>query len=325
MKENKEWAGKGFVVAWEQFPLSEKMPGYTPSSSDEGTFLHTKRTNESYIITGKDFSVSFDRRTGLLSSYRQKGTEWMKTPMRFNFWRALTDNDRGWKMERKMGIWKQEAENYKLLDLELCQIKDGAVQIKGRYRFCQTRTLACIHYSIYADGTILLENSFDIPQDAPNVPQIGFQLEIDSLLSHISWYGRGPQENYIDRRQGAAVAVYHATVKDWFTPYVRPQDNANHCDLRWVCFSDDQKKGIRFTAVDEVFQCSAYPYTQQMLDQSEHGFELKPHMNTTVNINCARMGVGGDNSWGLPVLESYQLKPKLYKYSFIIQLKRNTK
>lgn len=325
LKENKEWAGKGFVVAWEQFPLSEKMPGYSPSSSDEGTSLHTKRTNESYIITGKDFSVSFDRRTGLLSSYRQKGTEWMKTPMRFNFWRALTDNDRGWKMERKMGIWKQEAENYKLLDLELCQIKDGAVQIKGRYRFCQTRTLACIHYSIYADGTILLENSFDIPQDAPDVPQIGFQLEIDSLLSHISWYGRGPQENYIDRRQGAAVAVYHAMVKDWFTPYVRPQDNANHCDLRWVCFSDDQKKGICFTAVDEVFQCSVYPYTQQMLDQSEHGFELKPHMNTTVNINCARMGVGGDNSWGLPVLESYQLKPKLYKYSFIIQLKRNTK
>lgn len=325
LKENRDWAGKGFVVAWEQFALSEKMPGYDSLPFDKGTSLCAKQNNETYLITGQDFSVSFDRKTGLLSSYVQNGTEWIKTPMRFNFWRALTDNDRGWKMERKMGIWKQEAENYELLDLQLCQIKDGVVQIKGQYRFCQTRTLACICYSIYGDGTILLENSFDIPQDAPNIPQIGFQFEIDSLLSNVSWYGRGPQENYIDRKQGAPVAVYHSTVKDWFTPYVRPQDNANHCDLRWVSFSNGQEEGICFTAVDEAFQCSAYPYTQQMLDQSEHGFELKPHINTTVNINCARMGVGGDNSWGLPVLESYQLKPKLYKHSFIIQLKRNTK
>lgn len=321
LKEDKDWAEKGFVMAWEQFSLSENMPEFIPSVSDKKMKLQTKQKTESHTVTGNGFSISFDRKTGFLSSYIQNGKEWMKTPMRFNFWRALTDNDRGWRMERKMKAWQKEAENYELLDLKLSQNQDGTVQLKSFYRFYQTGTQACITHTIYTDGTILLENSFDIPKDAPNIPQLGFQLEIDSLLSSISWYGRGPQENYIDRKQGAAIAVYHSTVKEWFTPYVRPQDNANHCDLRWVCFNNQQGESIRFAAIDKAFQCSAWPYTQQMLEKSEHDFELTSHINTIVNITCERMGVGGDNSWGLPVMDAYQLSPQLYKYSFIIQIK----
>lgn len=322
LKENKEWAPKDFVVAWEQFALSENIPVYTPFDSDKfAEKLTTQQNEEMYTVTGENFSVHFDRRTGLLSSYLRKEVEWMKTPMRFNFWRALTDNDRGWKMDRKMEIWKNEAENYELLDLQLCQIKSGPVQIKSEYRFRITGTLACVFYKIYADGTILLQSSFDIPEHNVNIPQLGFQFEVDSTLSQISWYGRGPHENYIDRKHGAAIGNYRSTVKEWFTPYVRPQDNANRCDVRWVCFSDQQKNSIRFTAVDAPFQCSAWPFTQQMLDEAEHEFELKPHKYTTININGDRMGIGGDNSWGLPVLEHYQLKPGIYRHNFIIQLK----
>lgn len=320
LKENEEWANKGSVIAWEQFSLSESMPVYVPPALDGGDKLQTRQTHDNYTVVGKEFSICFDRKTGLLSSYIQNGYEWLKAPMRFNFWRALTDNDRGWKMERKMEAWKYEAENYELLDMQLSPVKDNGLQLNCQYRFRETATLASIAYRIYTDGTVRVESAFDIPENAPNIPQLGFQLEIDSLLSHISWYGRGPHENYIDRKDGAAIGIYHSTVSDWFTPYVRPQDNANHCDMRWVCFTNQQHEGIRFTAVDAPFQCSAWPYTQQMLDETEHDFELQPHVHTTINIHCARMGVGGDNSWGLPVLESYQLKLGYYQHSFLIQL-----
>ena len=279
---------------------------------------------EAYIIEGKDFSVGINRSTGLLSSYSSKGEEWIKAPARFNFWRALTDNDKGWNMERKMGRWKSDEGNYELLSLKQSEAEDGAVRIESRYRFPQTGTTACVAHTVYPNGTILLNSAFDVPPTASNLPQIGISFELDSLLSQIDWYGRGPHENYIDRLHGSAIGLYHSTVKDWVTPYVRPQDNANRCDLRWIRFYNRQGKGVCFAAVGQPFQCSAWPYTRQMLEQAEHDFELMPHGATTVNIDCARMGVGGDNSWGLPVMDRYQLRPRVYEYSFIIQTPDNT-
>lgn len=323
LKKKEEWANRGFTVAWEQFALSEVMPGYTPSSSLSDK-LQISGGQEVYIIAGKDFSVGINRSTGLLSSYSSKGEEWIKVPARFNFWRALTDNDKGWNMERKMGSWKSDEGNYELLSLKQLEAEDGAVRIESRYRFPQTGTTACVAHTVYPDGTVLLNSAFDVPPTASNLPQIGISFELDSLLSQIDWYGRGPHENYIDRLHGSAIGLYHSTVKDWVTPYVRPQDNANRCDLRWIRFYNRQGKGVRFAAVGQPFQCSAWPYTRQMLEQAEHDFELMPHGATTVNIDCARMGVGGDNSWGLPVMDRYQLRPRVYEYSFIIQTPDNT-
>ena len=161
-----------------------------------------------------------------------------------------------------------------------------------------------------------------IPEQAPNVPRIGLKFSLSPEFKYIEWYGRGPHENYPDRKSGAAIGIYRSTLNNFITPYVRPQENANRCDIRWIQFSGDDQRSLRFEATaGDQFSASAWPYTQKSLEQATHDFKLSKEQLITVNIDCTQMGVGGDNSWGLPVNEPYLLKPGTYRYKFRITAK----
>lgn len=320
LKEKTVWADQGTVVAWEQWLLSEKMPALPSAASASGK-LHKIEKPDSLRIEGQGFSMCFDRKTGLLSEYLVNGEPRVKDKVRFNFWRALTDNDGGWKVGEKLGAWEREAENYTLRNMQCIPASGNSWLVKSEYLFAATGTTAVVEQRIDPDGTIAFRLDFSIPENAPDVPRIGLQFEIDKKLQAIDWYGRGPQENYLDRKSGAAIGVHHSSVTTWITPYVRPQENANRSDVRWLRLSGPRQGEICFTATGSPFQCSAWPYTQQTLSSAEHDFELKEHANTVVNIDCCQMGVGGDNSWGLPVLDEYRLKPGQYRYAFVIQVK----
>lgn len=322
LKNKTIWADKGHVVAWEQFALSECMPTVS-SRGVTGFSSGLKRVEQGDVcrVEGSDFIVHIDQNTGFISHYEKNGVVFIKDKIRFNFWRAMTDNDRGWRVEDKMGVWKQEAENYKLQNLNYAAGPDNSLLVKGEYLFVATNTTALVEQQIFPNGLIGFRVDFAIPSEAPNVPRIGLQFEINKELELIDWYGRGPQENYWDRQSGAAVGVYQSSVPAWTTSYIRPQENANRSDIRWIQFSGEKENKIRFSAIDSPFNCSAWPYTQQSLSQCTHDFELKRagHVNTIVNIDCAQMGVGGDNSWGESVMDQYQLSPGQYQYRFRIQ------
>lgn len=321
LKDKTTWADKGHVVGWEQFVLSENLA--LQNQRDSGYFpeMELVESDSLYRIQGGNFVVHIDKATGLISSYEKEGKLFINNKVRFNFWRALTDNDKGWRVESKMGVWKQEADNYKLQNLQCVTMQDHRLVVKGEYLFLATNTTASVEQQICQDGTIIFHLDFVIPHGAPNIPRIGLQLGLNKELQIIDWYGRGPQENYLDRKSGAAVGVYHSTVFDWITPYVRPQENANRSDIRWVQFSNAEVGRVRFDAIGSLFHCSAWPYTQQFLAECNHNFELKKYesSNIVVNIDCGQMGVGGDNSWGESVMEQYQLSPKQYKSDFMIQ------
>jgi beta-galactosidase len=215
--------------------------------------------------------------------------------------------------------WKSEGENFNLTGLEMVTIDNGNVRIKSRDLFLATQSKAEVRHLIYPDGKVQIDFGITIPEKATNVPRIGLQFEIDKELQNIMWYGRGQFENYCDRKTASAFGIYEAKINSWITSYVKPQENANRCDIRWISFTNQSKGGIQFsTPVTNSLSVSAWPYTQNELGSSRHDFELKEHKRTVVNIDCAQMGVGGDNSWGLPVLEKYQLKPGKYYYSFFI-------
>ncbi|HNX80461.1 MAG TPA: beta-galactosidase small subunit, partial [Prolixibacteraceae bacterium] len=163
------------------------------------------------------------------------------------------------------------------------------------------------------------EVHLSIPKETPDVPRIGLQFVLNQKFQNIQWYGRGPQENYSDRKTGAAVGIYQSSLDKFITPYVRPQENANRSDIRWIKFSSDDKQMISFEAAGAgTFSAGAWPYSQAKLENTSHDFEMVKDKQITVNIDCAQMGVGGDNSWGLPVNEPYLLKPGEYRYSFRI-------
>jgi beta-galactosidase len=320
LKNDCLWAKKGDVVAWEQFPLTTR-PEVAPKISSKGfSKLQKTESKELYKISGDNFSVSIDKSTGMIVGYMVNGEAFIQDNVRFNFWRALTDNDRGWRVDQKMKDWSQEAVNYKLTSLEMVSSDKDIVLIKSRYLLQATQSTAEVQHFIYPDGKVRIDFEMNIPANSENVPRIGLQFEIDKQMQNIAWYGRGPYENYPDRKTGSPFGIYSSTVNAWITPYVKPQENANRCEVRWIKFGNKSNRELQFVSQKtSSLSVSAWPYTQQTLSNSRHDFELTMHNRIVVNIDCAQMGVGGDNSWGLPVLDQYLLKPGKYHYSFIIK------
>lgn len=319
LKENCIWAKKGHVLAWEQFRLTDQKLKSEDLSDQFLPMMEKLETVDFLQVKGKNFSIKVDKSTGLLSEYLVDGKSIIQGDVRFNFWRALTDNDLGWKVDQKMKIWENEANEYQVEEFTVVAAGGNKILQKSRFRFKNTHSTAEIRHLIYPDGKIQIDFEMSVPEKTPNIPRIGLQFEINTELQSIEWYGRGPHENYTDRKTSSVFGIYQSTIKKFITPYVRPQENGNRCDIRWISFKSNEQQ-VQFTAGSgSSFSASAWPYTQKKLSQSAHDFELSPSGYSTVNIDCAQMGVGGDNSWGLPVLEQYQLKPGKYQYSFIIQ------
>jgi beta-galactosidase len=141
------------------------------------------------------------------------------------------------------------------------------------------------------------------------------QLEIPAQFERMTWYGRGPHENYWDRKTGAAVGIYEGRVDDLVHPYIRPQENANRCDVRWVEFTNNDGAGLRATGLP-LLSISAWPYRMSDLENSTHNYQLPKRDTITVNLDWKQMGVGGDNSWGARTHEEYALPAQPYAYRF---------
>ena len=316
-KEDRSWASKDYVLAWEQFEIA-RSESYLIEET-KTVDVSFKAVDKAYLFSGNDFQLVIDKETGLLKEYWHKKQQLIKEPMRFNFWRPLTDNDKGWKVDRKMGVWKTEADRYQVKDIRLLK-KSGRINgVQVQFVFLETKTTCRVNYTISPSGQLKVDTQWHIPEGNPNLPRLGWQVEINCELEQVEWFGRGPHENHKDRKTGAAVGIYQHNVTDWITPYVRPQENANRCDIRWVEFTTGNNDGLRITAdPSHLFSMSTRPYTAKELSTKRFDWELKKHRNICLQIDYDQMGVGGDNSWGHPILESYLIKPGDYRLVFYI-------
>ena len=319
-RQDNLWARKGDVFVWEQFQLSDGTTMTKDKDNVDFPMLKLTESLEEYFLEGQRFSVTFDKNSGMISEYKSNETVLIKEEVRFNFWRALTDNDKGWVYNWKMGIWEDEADNYQLLSFDVNEDVPNVVNICANYLFKATQSKLEMHYFVYPDGAIDVDYKLSIPENTPPVPRVGLQFELNPDFQTIKWYGCGPHENYIDRKTGAAVGIYQSTLDPFITPYVRPQENANRSDIRWMNFSNENQTLCFESLGNRLFSASAWPYSQQMLEKLSHDYELSKDSLITVNIDCVQMGVGGDNSWGLPVNDVYLLKPAVYHYSFMIKV-----
>lgn len=318
LKNDCKWAEKGFIIAWEQFVISDNNIEYKPISLKSDFIPILSETENNFKIITKDSRITIEKKTGTISEYIVDDVILISGPAKFNFWRALTDNDLGWKADKIMGVWKNEGENYRLKSINSITT-DTCIVIRSEYVFSATKSEAVLDHLIYPNGEVNLNFEIRIPKNNPNVPRIGLQFQINSSLQQINWYGRGIHENYNDRFTSARIGLYQSTVKEWITPYVRPQENANRCDIRWISFSNNNKQSLGFYANNSnPFLASAWEYSFENLKSSSHNPELTKNETITANIDLVQMGVGGDNSWGLPVLDKYQIHPGTYKYNFWI-------
>ena len=316
LSHDEPWAHKNLEIASNQFALTSLVR--VKNNQKIFSPLTVIEKDSGYVLSGKDFQITVGKTNGALISYLCKGKEQIYSPLLPHFTRPLTDNDRrGWKPQKKLKEWYNV--ELKLQNILVDKSQKGIVKIVSNYTLIDHNASANVVYIINGDGVIKVEYRLNPSSGLPNIPKIGMQCGIMRSYDRISWYGRGPRENYIDRRYGFDVGIYSLPISDFMEPYVVPQENGNRTDIRWMYLSDNDKAGILIVA-DSLLSMSAWPYTEKNIQDSRHTYDLKDAGFITLNIDLIQMGVGGNTSWSdeAAPLEQYQIKSRPYHYAFYI-------
>ena len=338
LAEDTLWADRGHIVAWDQFKLPYLCPAV--GAEDIETMPQLKLdSGRDITVTGKNFKLTiggqnqwFKHQRGAITSFIYKERELIKVPLTPNFWRVPLDNDLEMQWDRyyvvglaglpyRSYIWRWAGQYRVVKSIKAEQLKLQVVRVTVDSEIipgieADLKTI----YTIYGSGDVVVENSFDPGGNTklPELPRFGMQTAIPDELDTMTWYGRGPQENYWDRNTGAAVGVYSGPVEEQIHNYVRPQENGNKTDVRWVSWTN--KDGFGLLAVGmPLLSVSAWPYTMEDLEKARHINELPQRDTITVNLDYKQMGVGGDDGWGKRPHPEYRLPAKPYSYSFRLQ------
>jgi len=316
---------KGYEVAWEQY----KLPFYEPGPKidlSQSSELTLDKTGEFFRINGQNFTISVDKNTGEITSYAFQATELIKTGPVPNFWRAPTDNDFGWGMPRRLGIWRDAAAKRTVDKVTINKINTQEIQVNIATTLPTASAKYYTTYRILGSGDIIINNSFEPANtNLPEMPRFGMKMTLPVEFENIAWYGRGPHENYWDRKTGATVGVYSGKVIDLYHPYIRPQENGNKTDVRWVALTDNKDTGLLAVGLP-LLSISALPFMDEDFDpglekQQRHTYNVKKRDLITLKLDYKQMGVGGDTSWGdrARAHPEYRLPVRGYSYSFILR------
>ena len=316
LPEQAPWAPKGHEVASNQFALT----GLAQPSAAATKYpaVAVREEANTYTLSGKDFQVAFNKTSGALTSYRHRGTEKLAAPLLPHFTRPLTDNDRrGWKADKKLKEWFTAAP--KLQTMTLGKSGAGIASITSTYRLIEDKTTVQVTYTVNGDGVLKVDYALTPAAGLPNIPKVGMQVGIRRSYDQISYYGRGPLENYIDRRYGFDAGIYNQPLSEFADSYVVPMEYANRTDVRWMQLANKQKAGLLVVA-DSLLSMSAWPHTEQNIQAARHTNKLEDAGFITLNIDLAQMGVGGNTSWDAQAapIDKYQLPAKPYAYSFYL-------
>ena len=314
-----EMIPKGHEVAWEQFLLPKDKPAVKPDIATLNKLLIKNSNPDKPVISGNNFQIVFDSKKGKLQSFLYDTTEYVRLAPIPDFWRAPTDNDMGNQMPQRCGIWYHAMDNAVCDSFGIKQLNLYTVEVRTTFNLPKIASKYSITYTIFGNGEIIVHNKFIPGKDAlPEIPRMGMQLAVPGKFNNVSWYGRGPQENYQDRNSGAMISQYTRSVNDFFFPYVRPQECGNLTDVRWIALKDNVGNG--FIAIgNPVLSVSALNINTSDLTwnaQARHACEVRKSNVITLHLDLVQMGVGGDNSWGARVHPEYTIPVKEYSYSF---------
>lgn len=311
------WSEKDHEIAFEQFKLPVE---YKPSSEKIQCEPIEAIENEDYLkINGVDFSVAFDKKLGKMISYKYKEIELIKSAPIPNFWRASTDNDCGSKLDKRAITWREAGIDGSLIYLST-SVSHKKIIVDTEFLLpTSTDSICKIKYEIVGNGEIKVTETLVPGENLPEIPEIGVLFTMDKIYENISWYGKGPQENYWDRATGAKIGIYKGKVKEQFIPYLKPQECGNKTEVRWASLTDKDGHGILFSG-DPTLEVSALPYTPIEIEAYDHNYKLPESEKVIVRVNYKQMGVGGDDSWGAKAHPEYILYAnKNYSYSFTMK------
>ena len=317
------WAQAGHEVYWEQFRVLFPLPEEPQAGPKEILRLGVEENEERLAIEGKDFLVLFSKAEGRILAYHANGRDLLVSGPEEQYYRAPTDIDL--LMHRPAAsIWKWRAAGIDRLERRMVGFEWGQVgphevivRVKARLQAADKADGidSLVTYRVFGDGQVVVEHETLISERLPFVPRVGLELVLPTGFERLVWYGRGPHENYRDRKLGAAVGMYESTVGEQFTPYVFTSESGGKEDTRWLALLDDEGCGLM--AIGRIpLHFDALHYTVKDLEQAGHPYELTRLPETVLHLDGWHMGVGGDDGWDAPVHAEFRIPPGRYAFAF---------
>ena len=304
----------GHTAARAQLPIREYVfTAPAAKSAAEGESLFVADNHKDFlIVAGNGLRLDFSRKTGFITRYEVRGLDFLAdgSTLRPNFWRAPTDNDFGAGLQHKMAVRKQP--EMKLKPLPQAEAA-GLVTVKAGYEMPGVQATLEIEYAVDNTGAVTIAQSLHATPGAevPDMFRFGMRFEMPEAFDRLQYYGRGPGENYADRKSSAFVGLYRQSVDEQFHPYIRPQETGTKSDLRWWHLADIGGRGLTVTS-DAPFSASALHYPQESLDEGPakrqgHSPEVEKQKNVSVCLDKVQYGLACVNSWGALPLPEYRI------------------
>ena len=332
-KETTELIPKGYEIAWDQFPIKFGAIVNSPKENNDQLTI-TNSVRETFIKNKKSL-LKIDSTSGEITSWFFEEKKITNQPIKPNFWRPPTDNDLGNGMDKWAKIWQNATYTYKS-ELTKKPVQTGSgVTFSVSYHLSNKEAIVLVNYTLNNAGNLTVDYSLKaIEKGLPNIPRLGMYLTLPNTFTDVSWFGKGPEESYWDRKTGQKLGVYSGKIEDQFHVYSRPQETGNKTDVRWMIVSS---KDISLKATSQqLINASVWPFDMKEIDfnsddgsksasglvpvTKKHGADIKIGNTIQWNIDFKQMGVGGDTSWGRLVHDQYTIPAnKTYLYSFTIQ------
>lgn len=318
-KETTLWATAGYEVAWAQLRLPVAAGAIHTVPLTMMPALQMENGEGVIYVAGEEFSLEFDRQHGCITSLNYQGIPLLQKGPKINFWRAPTDND-----INQARLWREAGLDrlmHKIKAVEVHKPHKAAVQVRvqsaiGPYSYAPAFQ-AEMTYTIYGTGDILIDTHILPREGLPHLPRFGLQMSLPGCMEYFTWYGMGPHESYIDRKESVRMGVYTGTVEEQYVPYIMPQENGNKTDVRWAALTDLQGNGLLVTGMP-VFETSVHHYTPEDFTQAQHAHELIRRNETILHLDYRQGGLGS-NSCGPGPLPQHQLAAE--EMHFCVRLK----
>ena len=316
---------KGQVVAYRQFAVREAKPA-TMQQPTQQAKLKVKDDKKGGVISVEvkdQMSVVFDKTTGLLKTYNVAGKDLLPQggTLRPNFWRAVTDNDMGAGLQSRFKAWRNPIMN--LTAISAAKVGKVGARVVAVYDMPDVKATLTITYDIDGEGAMTVHQQMKTTPDAKvsNLLRFGMVMDLDYNMDKSEFYGRGPIENYIDRKASQNIGIYKQTADQQFYPFIRPQETGTKSDIRWWKQTTAEGLGFCITAVNNYFDACALHYNISDLDEGDqkaqrHSPEVPKSKYTELSINLAHFGLGGENSWGSWPLQQHRLSYQDMTFTF---------
>lgn len=339
---------KGYEIAHDQFRIPvEPLP--KKAEHEKGPELQLCNSDESIIISSKKVEFNFNKSEGVVKSYKVDGYQYIAEGfgLQPNFWRPPNDNDYGNGGPLREQVWKTMSHNFKV-EKTYAFIHDNVANIQIIYSLVNNNKYEVL-YRIYGSGVVKVQANYlhskeTVKDTLPNIPRIGLRFRIPKELNNVHYFGRGPEENYVDRQNGTQIGLYKTTAEDLYYPYVRPQENGHHIDTRWLALLKPSANGLLISA-DSLLEFNAlrnsvedfddedqtdlpYQYNRfddqpqeakNILRRQHHIDDVVPRDYVEVNLDYKQQGVAGFDSWGDRVLPEHTIQPhENHAYGFTL-------